>query len=263
MSFWHSLYLYSDKHDIDAILKDILQSLEYTLYDPFSSVPGKIYKETVKMFVVPQVGKWVRLLGEFDEQVILQLSQHGLVVSILLEDDMATISAYHQGGDIDFVIALAPHFKPSCTPDQLKTALLSEIDVESKQADIVPMDLLPDDVQSMAEGLKSKHINKMFNKMLNRVMGGDEQEAARDLLTKGQINWNSEGGQRIHSIMACLEIMDEWRTPDFITLRDAYQVHMRRQRNPNAMLYPGDAEAMHAVPNALDYHPIYAGKGGN
>ena len=59
--------------------------------------------------------------------------------------------------------------------------------------------------------------------------------------------------------MDCLNIPD-WRAPDFVTLRDAYALHKRRQRSPNATLYPGDAEALAAVPDALTYTPIYAGK---
>jgi hypothetical protein len=61
--------------------------------------------------------------------------------------------------------------------------------------------------------------------------------------------------------MNCLTIPLGWISPDFVALRDAYQLHERRRRNPNAMLYPGDAEAMAAVPNALDYAVVYAGKG--
>jgi hypothetical protein len=59
--------------------------------------------------------------------------------------------------------------------------------------------------------------------------------------------------------MDCLRIPD-WRDPDFVTLRDAYALHKRRERSPNATLYPGDAEALAAVPDALTYTPVYAGK---
>ena len=59
--------------------------------------------------------------------------------------------------------------------------------------------------------------------------------------------------------MACLDVSNNWHEPDFVALRDAYQLHLRRQRNPKAMLYPGDTQAMGAVPNALEYTPIYGG----
>jgi hypothetical protein len=45
-----------------------------------------------------------------------------------------------------------------------------------------------------------------------------------------------------------------------VALRDSYQLHARRQRKPDARLYPGDEEAMTRVPDALDYIPVYGGK---
>jgi hypothetical protein len=74
-----------------------------------------------------------------------------------------------------------------------------------------------------------------------------------------QPDWNSAGGRKIVALLGCLAIPG-WREPDFVTLRDAYALHARRQRNPSARLYPGDAEAMDAVSDALVYTPIYAGK---
>ena len=62
--------------------------------------------------------------------------------------------------------------------------------------------------------------------------------------------------------MDCLRIPN-WRDPDFVTLRDAYALHERRRRSPKATLYPGDAETLAAVPDALAYTPIYAGKAPN
>ena len=56
-------------------------------------------------------------------------------------------------------------------------------------------------------------------------------------------------------------VIPEWGNPDFVPLRDAYQVLSRLKRRPNATLYAGDQEAMDAVPNALEYRPVYAGKG--
>ena len=34
--------------------------------------------------------------------------------------------------------------------------------------------------------------------------------------------------------MGCLTVPNDWREPDFTTLRDAHQLHLRRQRRPNA-----------------------------
>jgi hypothetical protein len=101
--------------------------------------------------------------------------------------------------------------------------------------------------------------NKMFARLsgdLLKKAGGDANAAA---LLKNAVDWNSVGGQRLTAFMACLNVPEDWREPDFVTLRDAYQLHLRRQRLPNARLYPGDAEAMAKVLDALEYTPVYAG----
>ncbi len=75
-------------------------------------------------------------------------------------------------------------------------------------------------------------------------------------------NWNSPGGRRLHALMRCLTVPDHWREPDFGVLRDAYQLHSRQQRKPDARLYPGDDATMNRVPDALDYVPVYGGRDG-
>ncbi|MGB1286519.1 MAG: hypothetical protein ACPG7F_08305, partial [Aggregatilineales bacterium] len=75
-------------------------------------------------------------------------------------------------------------------------------------------------------------------------------------------DWNSQGGQYIRALMACLTLPENWRTPDFTSLRIAYSLYKRRARRPNGMQLPGDVDAMAAVPDALDYVPVYGGKNG-
>jgi hypothetical protein len=106
---------------------------------------------------------------------------------------------------------------------------------------------------------------KLFSRLTGQVMkkagGGEEADAARALVAgSGDINWNSAAGRRIQALMACLTVPDNWREPDFISLRDAYQLHERRRRAPNARLYPGEAETMARVPDALNYTPVYGGR---
>ena len=47
--------------------------------------------------------------------------------------------------------------------------------------------------------------------------------------------------------------------PDFDSLRDAYPLHERRRRSPNARIYPGDEAIMAKVSDALLYTPVYGG----
>jgi hypothetical protein len=94
---------------------------------------------------------------------------------------------------------------------------------------------------------------KMSGALAQKGVGGDPSELLR------KPDWNSAGGARIRALADCLNIPN-WQAPDFVTLRDAYALHERRRRSPNATPYPGDAEALAAVPDALDYTPVYYGK---
>ena len=98
----------------------------------------------------------------------------------------------------------------------------------------------------------------MFNKVAKRFLSVDQQEAGANLIDN-QPNWQSETGQQIITVLSSLGITN-WAQPDFATLRGAYVLHLRRQRNPNAALLPGDDDILQAVPNALDYVPYYWGK---
>ncbi len=97
-----------------------------------------------------------------------------------------------------------------------------------------------------------------FIKKITKVEG--QADAARDLISGGdKPDWNSTGGVRIRAVMNCLTVGDNWREPDFDSLRDAYPLLERRRRNPNARTYPGDDAVMAKVPDALTYTPVYGG----
>jgi hypothetical protein len=127
----------------------------------------------------------------------------------------------------------------------------------------LPFTVLPDDIQSMAGGVDKGTAEKMFNRLTGQLMkkvGGDS-DAARALISgEAAPEWNSDGGKRIQAVMSCLNIPENWRDPDFTALRDAYPLHERRRRLPNARLYPGDETLMAKVPDALTYLPVYGGR---
>ncbi|MEL7236580.1 MAG: hypothetical protein AAGK74_18905, partial [Chloroflexota bacterium] len=88
-----------------------------------------------------------------------------------------------------------------------------------------------------------------------------DSEAAKALVQQSaQMNWNTPNGWKIRALLEMLNVPPGWREPPFVSLRSAYSLHARRQRKPDARLYPGDEETMKLVPNALDYTPVYAGK---
>ncbi len=266
-SSFHSLYLPSaDRQSLIDTLQASLSALGYTPFDPFALIPGKSYAQAVRLFVAPEAAGWLRVIGEPDENLLPSLSQQTLCLSIRLNGTDASIAVYDNGTLLDeesaVVTHLSPYLHPASTIDDLRNTLAHDGAAPRLYNDAaLPIDALSGDLQSLAGQVDMKQANSMFARLSGQLMkkaGGDKQEAA-DLLKSGA-DWDSAGGKRIRSLMACLNVPDDWRTPDFVSLRDAYQLHIRSQRLPNARLYPGDAETMAQIPNALEYTPVYAGK---
>jgi hypothetical protein len=264
---WSSLYCPSnDTEAIIVALRESLSALGYELYNPFGILPGKAYRQSVKLFAAPHNG-WVRVIGTPDERQLSHLSQSRLCLFVSLDVADARIEVYTNGERSEVVTALAPHLRGGYTRDDLHKALAGEVTaqspVQSPQSDL-PLSALPAEVQALAEQVNPLQAQKLFSRLsadvLKKVSGDAAQvEGARVLVSGGAApDWNSAGGQRIRALMACLTD-DNWREPDFTALRDAYPLHERHRRNPKARLYPSDEAVMAQVPNALDYVPIYGG----
>lgn len=263
---WGSLYLPCvEQEDIAALLRATLIQQGYTLYDPFGLIPGKAYDHYVRLFVAPPVDGWLRVIGLPQTPLCEALSHKAVCLALELNGTEATIDVYVNGQQPEPELALAPCVRPG---GDLHHALSAQVLRLAQEPNDPVFDHLPDDVQSMATGVDSKQAQKMFERLSGGLMkkvgqrtgtDADSLAAAHDMLGESAPAWNSQGGQRIRALMACLTVPESWRRPDFVPLRDAYQLHRRRQRKPDARLYPGDAEAMASVPNALDYIPVYGG----
>ncbi len=191
------------------------------------------------------------MIGTPDPALLPALSRLALCLLIELDGADARIEVYADGAAAALETALAPYAQ---MPDCLGAA--PAVADDSPALGAVALDALPQDVQALAQRVDLKQAGAMFSRLSGNLMkktGGDPGDLLR------QPEWNSTDGARIRALMDCLSIPD-WRTPDFVTLRDAYALHERRRRSPNATLYPGDAEALAAVPGALAYTPIYGGK---
>jgi len=273
---WSSLYLASKHLPLAAqqqaasALSDALERQGYTAYDPFGALPGAAYTDAVKLFVAPTSDGWTRILSEpvvLPDWLLSALSRLGTALWVALDAEALHVAVYADGQTLDPLDALAVYRRDDCNPDQLRHILAGEcVDVpdepESAQTAGIPLDALPPEMQTLAHNLNPRQVTGLFNKLMGRVTGrvDTDVDSARALLAGSGPAWNSNGGRCIRGLMACLDMPQNWRTPDFITLRDAYQLERRRQRLPDATLYPGDAEALAAVPNALDYIPVYAGR---
>lgn len=257
MTCWHSLYLpYAD--NVVEPLARALAALGYERYTPFGLIPGKAYPQSVRLFVAPSRGGWTRIVGSPDLALLPSLSELAPCLLIELDGAEATITAFADGEPAPVVDAFARYAQsPNCLDQALNGALIVDA-AGSSNLGGVALDALPGDVQALAQNVDLKQAGKLFERMnatISQKAGGDA--LAADLLK--QPDWSSVGGARIRALMTCLGIPN-WQTPDFVTLRDAYALHERRRRSPNARLYPGDADALDAVPDALDYTPVYGGK---
>lgn len=270
MGTWHSLFTPSaDAATTAAALREQVVALGYTLFDPFGIMPGSAYREAVRLFVSPSVNGWARVIGECDPALLSSAFQRAPMLSVRLDGDQASIRLY-QNGDAAEADALAPYLKPTCSADDIRRILSTpDLTIMPKApTSSLPLNALPDDVQAMAGKVDMSRAQSMFNRMAGTVVkragdSGGNADAARTLIAQGSPpDWTSAGGRRITALIDCLTIADGWQTPDFTRLRDAYQLHARKRRNPNADLYPGDADAMRAVPDALTYLPVYGGKNG-
>ena len=264
---WKSLYICCD--DSQQVVHDLehyVQTAGFELYDPFNVVPGKSFARIFRFFVGPVQSGWLRILGEVDTETAINLSDSGFTFLVELDSNRSHFTIIQAGQVETDCKALFPHLVDGCTLDQLRLKLSAEYTAQTKSAKStqlgdVSINWLPDDVQQMADNLNPNQINKLFDKFMNKITRrlGENVSDVQGLLAGNQIDWNSPGARQAVEVMACLRIPN-WNIPDFVTLRDAYQLRRRLQRKPNAHLFPGEAEALEAVPDALDYVPVYGGQ---
>jgi hypothetical protein len=281
-SAWHSIFLgYGDsaaRPNPHAQLTAALTAQGYSTFNPFGITPGPSYANAVRAFIAPPQATWQRILCEqrLDPSLCRALAVEGvrvLAIHFTSDDDHAAdISAYADGAPAALDV-LAPLLRPGVDAADLRRSQLTVMPTKHAPKDRtpsngglpaageMPLDALPSDVQALAKarGVDMTQAQGMFSNigahLLGRV-GGNSAAAVGHL---AQLDWNSNGGQRIRALMALLTI-DDWQAPHFIAVRDAYQLLTRKQRLPTARDYPGDAEAMAAVPDALTYTPLYMGR---
>lgn len=265
---WNCLYLPSD--NAGAVIQQVQESLTalgYTLYNPFGLIPGKAYPRSVRLFVAPASDGWVKVIGAPDEAQLSTLSQAQSLIYAALNGTEADIRVYTNGELTDVESGLIPYLRSNVTAGDLHSALhaTSNIIPMDKPDSSLPFDVLPDNIKALAGKVNPNQAQKMFDRHSSYLMKkvgskGDQTDAARALINSGDaLDWNSTGGTRIRAVMNCLTLPDNWREPDFDGLRDAYPLHERRRRSPNARTYPGDEAVMAKVPDALLYTPVYGG----
>jgi pyruvate/2-oxoglutarate dehydrogenase complex dihydrolipoamide acyltransferase (E2) component len=279
---WHSLFVRADDAtDVVTTLVAALTERGYQRFDPFpggSGTPLGI-KDTLRFFVAPSADGWVRILCAAQNAltpptVTLPVPHlHGWLVADASGWDVYANGVIDPGG-------LAAYLKPNVSPDALTT--LAERTILSaggatEPTRTTPNATLPADVQQLARerGVNPDQANKLINRLTAQVFGkldkqsGGEasamQEQAQAALSKAMsgsptVAWESTAGKRLIALASALTLPVNWRDPDVESLREAYQVARRLQRNPRADLMADERRALSAVPNVIDYHAVYAGK---
>lgn len=237
MTTWCSIFHPSANRDaVLAAAQAWLNTAGYTAYDPFTGIPGASFAHAVKAFVAPAAqgtaGPWVRLIFEAApaERDALLAALPG---AVLLD-------------------AADPRL-PASAP----TSTVAGVQVGG----------LPANAQAYADRIDPAKADALAGKLLGAIgarfgMNDATADQARALLAQGgsALDLANGAGATLAAHAAALGLPPGWHTPDFVTLRDAYALARRLQRLPNARLYPGDAEARAAVPDALAYAPLFGGK---
>ncbi|GEM_PF-459592 len=300
MVHWCSLYLPCAKlnsevarETVSKRVRDRVRQLGYEAYDPFAAMPAQAYSHAVKLFVAPVRDGWMRILGAPEEETIDVMADIAyrafgdetfpmcLLMAITEQiGGQPRLDVIVNGAKHDSLVSLMPYIRPHFATDDLRRALSDSIDAvlpvgkgdsAAKPTAIggIPTDLLPKEMRDAAKSVNPGQASALSARLGANLLGkaggansGDAaQSAARKLLQGNSVNWESDpAARRLRAVAQVITLPDTWRTPDYIPVRDAYQLQIRKSRNPSMSLLPGDAEAMAAVKDAITYTPIFAGK---
>jgi hypothetical protein len=280
---WYSLFLpTSESPPIADALRALLAAQGYAPYDPFPGGTGTPpnLRDMVRQFVAPAQAGWVGVLGQPVEALLPDLAQATGTPLIYgwLGEDGGGFAVFDGGARHDDPAALEPYLRSGASSDQLQRAWAGDLPVPVVDSGQPPVAVLgegalPPEVQQFArqKGVDPKKASKMAERLTGSLFGklarkadddvhDDQAQAQALVMGSGRDIWNSLHGQRVRVLASVLALPANWRQPDWQTVRDAYQVHRLRQRSPRMPLMPGDKEALDAVPNALEYVPVYMGR---
>jgi hypothetical protein len=279
-SSWHRLLVRADDPSlVTAALVTTLTERGYQRFDPFPGGGGTPLglKEVLRCFVSPTVDGWVRVFG-----TLTLIPPPALPLPYLhawIEGDESAWEAW-EGGQRS-PAGLTPYLKPHLTAEDLTRALerpiLASTDSPVDSASPGSPATLPGGLEQLAceRGVSQAQANRMISKLTGQLFGkldkqsGGEASAMksqaqalanRALSGPDQVEWRGVAGLRLLRIADLLVLPAGWREPDGEALRAAYQVARRLARNARAELLPDERAALDAVPGAIQYQAVYAGK---
>ncbi len=247
---WDQLCVQSDSAACVAEqLRTTLAENGYAPYDPFhggSGTPPR-FKRFVRLFVLPPQAGWVRVLGAQDSEVLpallRALSAGRLLIHAWFTAERGALDAYRDGA-ADLAL-LAPYL--SAVP---------------RAADAPHSATLPPDVAKLAEsrGVNLEQAEKLIGRLARNIFGAQALEVQQDAARLFRSAWQSAGAQQLLAALNRLRLPFDLRTPDFETLRTAYQAARMLAHRPTATLLDAERAALSAIPYASDLLPIYVGK---
>ncbi len=253
-----SVYIAVGSTSRDVVLGDVAAALAAAggrAYDPFGLMPAPAFARAVKLLVAPVDKGWLRLACAPDSELELVLgaaSRHGLTVHAVIDAGLTPrVTAYRDGS----VVGLAESLPGAFDRVRVNALLTAPVTGSGRAFGGVSSAALPPDVRAMGGGLGSRQVERMMHAMTAGMGSGNRADAQNALVT---VDWEAGAGRWLRDVLIACGIGDRV-LPDYATLSTAYRVLKRLERRPGATLYPGDAEAIAAAPDALDYAPIYTG----
>lgn len=254
---WSSLYTLFEggRGALSAAVASSLTASGAAQYDPFGLMPGISFPRAAKLFIAPQAGAWLRLVPAPDcilDPVIHSASANTLLLHVAISGDLVPeVVVYHSGEAVDPSAALAPYV----TDLSAFAAHLNSPKSGAAGVGGISSGALPANIRAMSGGLPGRQVERLMNTMTGAIGKNDRAGAQAALQT---VEWGSGAGGWMRSLLAFLGL-DTHAAIDYATLSTAYRTAKRLARNPAATLYPGDADALAAVSDALDYEPLFFG----
>ncbi len=265
------LFPNSHPSDLQSRLKTSLQAAGYTFYDPFAGGTGTPVglQQRVRCFIGALEGGWARMIFAPNEIWPDDTTREILAGMSVIKAAYTASDQFEIGTVSDGMAGLTAFLRPGMTEADLQQAAV--VTASAVQATDAALTDLPPELQKYAQeqGVDAGQMDKLMQKMSKGVFKkmGNEQDAQKQakaamagVAKQPEVEWNSPAGQALQRVMACLRVPEKWMQPDWKTLTGAYQAARQLQRDPKALMLPGDKQAMAALPNALEFIALYMGK---
>jgi hypothetical protein len=262
MTLQRPLIQTDNQNAVVASLTQWIEAQNYVAYDPFAGglgAPIKL-KDRLKLFAAPPLEGWSSLViaadNPLEQSAMMVLSDLApVVVFHIFADSPPDISVYRDHQFYQAPDGLVPLLKSDYSRDQLYAAweAMGSADVTRS---------LDDDVA--ASGPVKWLVNRMTRRYVKEMEadGADiaaVKAAAQSALNQSadEIDFQRPDIRALQAITNCLNLPEDWGFPTWRMLNKAYSVARQRDYRANAITVPGDDDLLQAIPNALNYRPLF------